>query len=145
MSRWTGLAPWEFEFPFPGSLTPTFLVGLCDLIRRSVNHYEHSPWIRFLIGNSCLLSPPKNPRALRSTHHPGDNIRANGTSQKWTRPGMPPDSGGILRGCPPLGGAICHNVVSRVDGFGSRRSSRVSLVRIFECYVTKFEPPHKRP
>ena len=28
MSRWTGLAPREFEFPFPGSLTSTFL-GLC--------------------------------------------------------------------------------------------------------------------
>ena len=26
MIRWTGLAPWEFEFPFPGSLTFTFLV-----------------------------------------------------------------------------------------------------------------------
>jgi len=25
MNRWTGLAPWEFEFPFPGSLTSTFL------------------------------------------------------------------------------------------------------------------------
>ena len=25
MIRWIGLAPWEFEFPFPGSLTPTFL------------------------------------------------------------------------------------------------------------------------
>ena len=25
MSRWTGLAPWEFEFPFPGSFTSTFL------------------------------------------------------------------------------------------------------------------------
>ena len=24
MSRWTGLATWEFEFPFPGSLTSTF-------------------------------------------------------------------------------------------------------------------------
>ena len=24
MIRWTGLAPWEFEFPFPGSLTYTF-------------------------------------------------------------------------------------------------------------------------
>ena len=24
--RWTGLAPWEFEFPFPGSLTSTFPV-----------------------------------------------------------------------------------------------------------------------
>jgi len=26
MIRWTGLAPWEFEFPFSGSLTSTFLV-----------------------------------------------------------------------------------------------------------------------
>ena len=25
VNRWTGLAPWEFEFPFPGSLTSTFL------------------------------------------------------------------------------------------------------------------------
>ena len=25
MIRWTGLAPWVFEFPFPGSLTSTFL------------------------------------------------------------------------------------------------------------------------
>jgi len=25
MIRWTGLAPWDFEFPFPGSLTSTFL------------------------------------------------------------------------------------------------------------------------
>ena len=26
MIRWTGLAPWAFEFPVPGSLTSTFLV-----------------------------------------------------------------------------------------------------------------------
>jgi len=26
MIWWTGLAPWEFESPFPGSLTYTFLV-----------------------------------------------------------------------------------------------------------------------
>ena len=25
MIRWTGLAPWEFEFLFPGGLTSTFL------------------------------------------------------------------------------------------------------------------------
>ena len=25
MIRWTGLAPWEFEFPFTGSLTSTLL------------------------------------------------------------------------------------------------------------------------
>ena len=28
MIWWTGLAPWEFEFPFPGSLTSTFQVAL---------------------------------------------------------------------------------------------------------------------
>ena len=27
MIWWTGLAPWEFEFPFPGSLVYTFLVA----------------------------------------------------------------------------------------------------------------------
>jgi hypothetical protein len=27
MISWTGLAPWEIEFPFPGILTSTFLVG----------------------------------------------------------------------------------------------------------------------
>ena len=27
MIRWTGLAPWELELPFPGSLTSTFLLG----------------------------------------------------------------------------------------------------------------------
>ena len=27
MIRWTGLAPWEFEFPFPGSLTSNFHGG----------------------------------------------------------------------------------------------------------------------
>ena len=38
-------------------------------------------------------------RARLNIHiHPGDNIRANDTSQKWTRPGMPPDSDGILCG-----------------------------------------------
>jgi len=25
MIRWTGLAPWELKFPFPGGLTSTFL------------------------------------------------------------------------------------------------------------------------
>jgi len=28
MIRWTDLAPWEFEFPFPGSLTSTCLARL---------------------------------------------------------------------------------------------------------------------
>jgi len=32
MISWTGLAPWEFEFPFPGSLTSTFLTqSVCQI------------------------------------------------------------------------------------------------------------------
>ena len=27
MIRWTGLAQWDFDFPFPGSLTSTFLIA----------------------------------------------------------------------------------------------------------------------
>ena len=30
MIRWTGLAPWEFEFPFPGSLTSTFQAEIVE-------------------------------------------------------------------------------------------------------------------
>ena len=58
--------------------------------------------------------------------HPGDNIRANETSQKWTRPGMPPDSGGITRGCPLLGGAVCPNVVSRVGYVSLKDADRAA-------------------
>jgi len=29
---WTGLAPWEFQFPFPGSRTPTFYAGRPSLL-----------------------------------------------------------------------------------------------------------------
>ena len=36
MIWWTGLAPWEFEFPFLGSLISTFLVG-----RLSVGQWGH--------------------------------------------------------------------------------------------------------
>ena len=36
MIKWTGLAPWEFEFPFPGSLTSTFLGKLPNVVRGSM-------------------------------------------------------------------------------------------------------------
>jgi len=35
MISWTGLAPWKFEFPFPGTLTSTFLERLRELDRAS--------------------------------------------------------------------------------------------------------------
>jgi len=94
MIRWTGLAPWEFEFPFPGSLTSTSLVSEisvfagADLSGRVVgavhpghrvccfpaaeSHRALQPhdikWIRtsrLAIKNSTSLS-----RAL----HPGDRV-----------------------------------------------------------------------
>ena len=32
MIRCTGLAPWDFEFPFPGSLKSTFLVEVSSFV-----------------------------------------------------------------------------------------------------------------
>jgi len=40
MIRWTGLAPWEFEFPFPGSFTSTFLATVRNSGLRSGFHPE---------------------------------------------------------------------------------------------------------
>jgi len=40
MIRWTGLAPWEFEFPFPGSLTYTFLELLETGLVNTVSLHE---------------------------------------------------------------------------------------------------------
>ena len=45
MMRWTGLAPWEFEFLFPGSLASTFLEGspMCVVnfvAQKAINQYS---------------------------------------------------------------------------------------------------------
>ena len=42
--RWTDLEPWEFEFPFPGSLTSTFLRTLYTLGLRAfrTTHFAHA-------------------------------------------------------------------------------------------------------
>ena len=43
--RWTGLAPWEFGFPFPGSLTSTFLAQRrrVDSIHQCIRHPLGTP------------------------------------------------------------------------------------------------------
>jgi len=40
MFRWTGLAPWEFDFPFSGSLTSTFLAPLEGVIAGHGHHLK---------------------------------------------------------------------------------------------------------
>ena len=51
MTKWTGLAPWDFEFPFPGSLTSTFLAmryilvnsrSACLFYRRRPRHPDEA-------------------------------------------------------------------------------------------------------
>ena len=47
MIRWTGLAPWEFEFSFPGSLTSTFLAEslyACGPFAGRENQFLHT-WV----------------------------------------------------------------------------------------------------
>ena len=46
MSRWTGLAPWEFESPFPGSLISTFLTRQLSFQRQEVYASPLGPLIK---------------------------------------------------------------------------------------------------
>jgi len=68
MIRWTGLAPWEFEFPFPGSLTSTFLPDLFSPRFRSKR--EHLDRIQGLSpesqGQNLVLTVLFVPRSIVS-------------------------------------------------------------------------------
>ena len=46
MIGWTGLAPWEFESPFPGSLTSTFLTPpqVLTPIYNMTTGFRHNTW-----------------------------------------------------------------------------------------------------
>jgi len=47
MIRWTGIAPWEFEFPFPGSLISTFLSrAMTPTLRDVRNGCSLVPWMK---------------------------------------------------------------------------------------------------
>ena len=68
--RWTGLAPWEFEIPFPGSLSSTFLVGTRNLRGKSC-----LPLVKvadaFLGAHNLQIDPPPGRRTgLRSGNKP---------------------------------------------------------------------------
>ena len=56
MIRWTGLAPWEFEFPFPGNLTSTFLVPQEPLL----SLVNNCSWTQ----RRLLVSPPITRRSF---------------------------------------------------------------------------------
>ena len=58
MIRWTGLAPWEFEFPFPGSLISTF--RLPDTHPNHLVGYEGFVPLDFegKLAPFCLLKQP---------------------------------------------------------------------------------------
>ena len=76
MFRWTGLAPWEFEFPFPGSLTSTILDAFSIL-----NHVEYQPRVDCARGCRDLSSTHQRSfKAFRETnveHHPQDPAVGN--------------------------------------------------------------------
>jgi len=76
MIWWTGLAPWEFEYPFPGSLTSTFLdseslvrdltVGaLAQRAAMKVAVYSYEKYDAKHFGNGTNPSPsPSTPQPI---------------------------------------------------------------------------------
>jgi len=59
MTRWTGLAPWEFEFPFPGSLTSTFRMQVTTIRGRGLLNAIVVKPTKVLLSSSLLLSSPE--------------------------------------------------------------------------------------
>jgi len=59
MMRWTGLAPWEFEFPSPGSLTSAFLAYV-HLLAITLPG-EHASFLRGAVHQSRIKSPWSGP------------------------------------------------------------------------------------
>ena len=66
MIRWTGLAPWEFEFPFPGSLTSTFIVCAAT--------YIASPLVKITDTSIILSRVPAS--EIRSTRQDVERTRS---------------------------------------------------------------------
>ena len=56
---WTGLAPWEFEFPFPGSLTSTFKPQAWSVFFYLLHTLgsSFSPWVRLAVASLVTLHP----------------------------------------------------------------------------------------
>jgi len=87
MIRWTGLAPWEFEFPFPGSLTPITHTITCIPVARQGGespHHSINHWITESL--DCSITEAGTFVHHGNRHH---EIKYRGTS--------------LMRNCPPLG------------------------------------------
>ena len=56
MIRWTGLAPWELEFPFPGCLISTFLAGRGGT-RTSYSQLTNLPPLTSLVFSGARRNP----------------------------------------------------------------------------------------
>jgi len=74
MIRWTGLAPWKFEFPCPGSLTSTFLVA------------EAVPADRDVLWASASSMYPSPPSPISSELDTYKNRFQKGVRMKESRP-----------------------------------------------------------
>jgi len=82
----------------PGSLSPVFLLS------RSPSLSDSTP---SSFGHCISLK-------RKTLDSPLSGCGVSESTLETTLGQMPPESGGILRGCTLLGGAICPNVVSRV-------------------------------
>jgi len=58
MIRWTGLAPWEFEFSFPGSHTSIFLGGVSRTTRGEKRANFKYGIVRFVLVTGGVCHDP---------------------------------------------------------------------------------------
>ena len=134
MIRWTGLAPWEFEFPFLGSLISTFLVPPSHLRSRfSVTV------LRILYRGSTISGDPwYKSGGFQAMRSPGLG-RARGSHMNQIK-----SSGDIDPGAAPRSIKDDRLRVGWLNGFagplweGYRESRRCSRDTYPESYITKY-------
>ena len=86
MIRWTGLAPWEFESPFPGSLTSTFLIRDmgCSVVEIP-DLLADAGWAEAMAGCSGFAHVPPHPTPNPCVHEPSNESTGSVPSAKYRR------------------------------------------------------------
>ena len=59
MIYWTGLAPWEFEFSFPGSFISAFLAGCVTTCVAILGCTAPPPMYEVLYQNDVIIAVPR--------------------------------------------------------------------------------------
>jgi len=142
MIWWTGLAPWEFEFPFPGSLISTFLDLVAPTPPDDGTKVSLPPLSgRWMVVDTHARAIPTSllePLPRSCSHFVGiyrQKLTKSSLNDFWCAAPMPPDDGTKVRLPPrhPQSFSLSSQLVRRMrlaGLFGSMRDSVTHVTHV---------------